>query len=596
VPNVALQGGEQVMRIAMDSDLFNINSLSILRPPEAPEGDFYVSPSGDDDGLGTLQAPFRTLERARDAVREINDHMDRDLLVYLRGGRYEQAATLTFDSRDSGTNGHEVIYRAYPGESPSISGGRIITGWTPHQNGIVKAPAQGMRFRQFYVGGLRAVRARTPNAGAFNRLITWNESADAVGVRIDSSQLDTGWDLSRTEMVIYKHWNQSRMRVESHSISGGHADIVLRSPERYVERLIAWPNRENNQVYYFENSLDFLDEPGEWFVDIDADQVYYMPRHGEDLQILTAIIPALERLVEVRQARHIAFEGLFFEHTGWTTPDDEGFIGIQAASYRVLDTGASIPAGIYLESTSHVRFERNVFRHMGGVGVELAFGTYRNEFVGNVFTDIASNAISIYTWLSNRNPDDENQKSRGDVIRNNYVTGIAQDYSGGVGIFASYTDGVVIEHNEIAELPYTGISVGWGWTSASTALKDNVVRYNHIHHVMQFHDDGAGIYTLSRQPGTLIERNHVHDIIRSPWADSYEIAALYLDEQTDGLTMRHNVIHGLSGDAVLVVKFHQAGDDNTVHDNGEGIADEQSIMSQAGLEPAYESIKRLVDN
>ena len=93
--------------------------------------DYYVSPGGSDTNPGTEIQPFATLARARDAVRTVNGAMASDITVYLRGGTYQLPDTLVLDQTDSGTNGHYVVYKAYSGERPSISGGRRSPGGLP---------------------------------------------------------------------------------------------------------------------------------------------------------------------------------------------------------------------------------------------------------------------------------------------------------------------------------------------------------------------------------------------------------------------------------------------------------------------------------
>ena len=90
---------------------------------------FHVSPQGSDSNPGTEQQPFRTIERARDAVRSNTEDMAQNIVVYLRGGTYNIDRTLVFDHRDSGKNGYTVVYRNYENESPIISGGQKIGGW-----------------------------------------------------------------------------------------------------------------------------------------------------------------------------------------------------------------------------------------------------------------------------------------------------------------------------------------------------------------------------------------------------------------------------------------------------------------------------------
>jgi len=100
--------------------------------------ELYVSPGGNDDATGTEEAPLKTLHKARDKVREINDGND-DIIVYLRGnvggGYHFLDSTLRLDQRDGGKNGRSVTYTAYAGEAPVISGGMRIEGWTVHDQG-----------------------------------------------------------------------------------------------------------------------------------------------------------------------------------------------------------------------------------------------------------------------------------------------------------------------------------------------------------------------------------------------------------------------------------------------------------------------------
>jgi len=562
-------------------------TLGLLAATGLQANPFYVAPNGNDANPGTEAQPFRTIERARTAVRAATASQTGDITVFIRGGRYELNETLRFDGNDSGRNGHRVIYRAFPGETPSISGGRRVTGWTHFRDGIFRAPSPVPAYRQLYVNGQRGVRARTPNSN-FHRLIRWDGDKT---IRIPGHLIHNWSNLNEVEMVVMKHWNHSRFRIGSFHRSGDTASVVPREPERSVEWIVQWPNREGNEPFFFENSLDFLDAPGEWYLHKGQQQVYYMPRPGEDINNAEIIVPRLERVLEIRGASNLQFIGLTFEHTNWTAVDNEGFVGIQAGGYRVLTTGMKIPSGITLENTQNVRLERNVVRNFGNGGIELHSGTFRTEVIGNAVADVGGNGIAIYTLLSNRNPPDH-IRSRGDIIRNNFITRAGQDYPGTVGIFASYTAGMIVEHNEITDLPYTAINMGWGWTNQDTGTRDNVIRYNRIHNVVNLLDDGAGIYTLSKQSGTLIEENHIHNMVRNPWAGYYEIAGLYLDEQSEGITMRNNVVQNLSG--VLVWKQNRANT-NWVHTNGNSIPNQQNIINRAGLEPAFREIRNGVN-
>lgn len=209
-------------------------------PPNAPtnlqivEGSpattFHVSPAGSDTKPGTSALPFRTIERARDAVRAINGSMTSDILVYVHDGVYELPTTLVFDQTDSGTNGFRVVYVAAPGERPVLSGGQGITGRLPVENGIYKASVGTLRFRQLYVNGVRGVRARAPNVGDYYQLRSWDTANRRV--EIASNEIANWQRLNQVEMVIQKHWYQNNLRVASFSVSRSSAFVVPAEPER----------------------------------------------------------------------------------------------------------------------------------------------------------------------------------------------------------------------------------------------------------------------------------------------------------------------------------------------------------------------------
>jgi hypothetical protein len=115
-----------------------------------------------------------------------------------------------------------------------------------------------------------------------------------------------------------------------------------------------------------------------------------------------------------------------------------------------------------------------------------------------------------------------------------------------VGIWAGVTEATRIEHNEVHDLPYSGISVGWSWNPDPTACRDNTIAHNHVHHVMKTLVDGGGIYTLGAQPGTVVRGNRIHDLKRGPWAErGGPIYGLYLDQGSKGFRIEDNVIRNV---------------------------------------------------
>ena len=558
---------------------------------------FYVSPEGDDNGSGTQAAPFRTIDRARTAVRAIAAGMAGDITVNLRGGQYVLANTLAFDSQDSGANGFNVIYRAYPGEIPIVSGGQRILNWTPAGGSLFRASVGTLRFRQLFVNGKRAIRARTPDAGSYWEVRNW----DIGGRRLEVADDEIGnWQRrNQAEMVILgRGVNQSNLRVGSVSFSGSSAFITPSEPERTRIFQQVYPPKDQFRPYYFENAFELLDSPGEWYLNTDTNEVYYWPRPGEDLSIDQVFAPRLEKIVSVvgtlaAPVHHLQFRGIAFEHSTWLVPSSEGYVGDQASivfteplpddeisSYP----GHRLPAGVHVEAAHTIRFERNIFRHMGASALNLYRGVNDAEVIGNVILDVSGSGISVDLNLEG-NPTDQRKISRRPRLTNNYIAETGRDYYQTVGIMLGYTDAAVVEHNELKDMPYSGISVGWGWENAASALQNNVVRYNRIQDVLKFMSDGGGIYTLSRQPGTLIAENHVHDIVRTGVQGGFNMSGIYLDEGSSQITVRDNVLLN-TADRKL---FTNGNGPNNQFINNDGSS--PSVIANAGLEPAYADIR-----
>jgi hypothetical protein len=142
---------------------------------------------------------------------------------------------------------------------------------------------------------------------------------------------------------------------------------------------------------------------------------------------------------------------------------------------------------------------------------------------------------------------------------------------------------ITIEHNEVFNVSYTGISLGWGWTRAPNVMLKNVVRANHIHRVATRMSDTAGVYTLSAQPWTMIRDNYVHDIEMSPYVhDPEHWFYLYLDEGSSFIIVSNN---WCSAERFLA---NSNGPGNIWTNNGPHVS--ASVKTEAGLQPAFKHL------
>ncbi len=527
--------------------------------------EFFVATDGSDANPGTREKPFATLERARDAVRELKRKrggLDRDVTVLIRGGTYRLKEPLVFGPEDSGTGKFSISYAAAPGEKPVFSGGRVIAGWKKGEGElwtaeVPEAKAGAWYFRELFVNGRRAQRARAPNAGFFRVVKAGPDNR--TGFAFAKGDLRAFRNIGDAEIVFLHDWSVSRVRVAAVDEAAGTvrlADPIGCSSADFFS--IA--GFEPHPRYYLENAPELLDSPGEWYLDRGTGVLSYRPLPGEDMTKAEAVAPVLERLLavegkpgEAESVRGLRFEGLGFMHCAFPLPE-HGYAEIQAGFHEVRPnpekkwTNRSTPAAVALRNASGCVFERCEFAHLGGSGVSVEGRSEGNRIAGCRVHDVGGNGIMV--GETGNKPE---LLARNNTVANNLVHDCAALFHGCVGIWVGLTEGTVVAHNEIRDLPYTGVSVGWSWNTSPTQCAKNVVEANHIHDVMLMLSDGGGIYTLGRQPGTALRGNLIHGI--PPNAGRSGSNGMFLDEGSSEFVVENNAIYGV---AKASIRFHKA--------------------------------------
>jgi hypothetical protein len=247
-----------------------------------------------------------------------------------------------------------------------------------------------------------------------------------------------------------------------------------------------------------------------------------------------AIIPHADQLIVADGLSYVRFQGLVFAHSAWTTPNNNvGFPELQA-NVAILDTnwGSFMPAGaITLRSAHDVTFERNVFLHLGGAGIEI-MDSHDVTISGNHFTDISGNAIEF----GDRDVTAPPTLNHDCLIANNYVHDTPVEYQGGVGIFVGQAHNITVRNNEIDDLPYTGISIGWGnGVDVSAFAGNHQVHKNLVQRAMKHMCDGGSFYSNAMQSAS-----SVHDNVFL--AQQHGGSALYLDQWSAYYSAYNNVI------------------------------------------------------
>ena len=571
---------------------------------------FYASPSGSGSACSS-GAPC-SLTGARDRVRGSNGGMSGDIVVWVSDGTYNLASSLVLTGQDSGSNGYNVIWKA-SGSNAVLSGGQDITGWAvfnSSQNIYRANVGTSLNTRQVFVNGTRATRARgAQNPGGWSLTSSGYNAPDA---------LMSNWgNKSNIEIVNQKEWKSYRCSVDS--ISGN--SVTMQNP--------CWNNAQlhggfnMSGVSWIENALELLDTDGEWYLDRSAGFLYYKPRAGENMASVSVIAAKTETLLEIQgslgvPAHHIQFVGLNFRHNTWLRPSTaEGYADLQSgwhytgAGRTAFSNGdlSRTPGAVTVSNASNIRFERNAFRQTGGVALDFPTGNQSSTIIGNTFDDLSSSAIQIGettdVYLSAVSSDPRNRVSDM-VISNNTITRVGQEFFDGVGIAAGYVSAARITHNDISQVPYTAISVGWGWGQQTNyPMQSNIISYNVVFDFMKELNDGGGIYVLSKQPDSTISNNYVQQMTAGKSG-----GGIYLDNGTQNYTVSSNLVlavykwaavqdfgreainntlQGNYSDTTNISAWFAANtiSDNTLVSSGNLPVAAQNIVACAGLEPAY---------
>ncbi|MET8847000.1 RICIN domain-containing protein [Amycolatopsis sp. NPDC004625] len=581
-------------------------------PAHAATVTIAVAPTGNDTNPGTPDQPVATPARAQQLARA--QSAANDVVVQLAGGTYRLSAPLALTSADSGQNGHTVTWQAASGQTPVLSGGSQVTGWSVQDSGQniwVASVPQGADSRQLFVDGSLAPRASITLSRNDVQFTT-------SGMTITNSALNYLATLPQ----------QNRIEVESqNSFTDRYSPVDHVSGSSIVMQQPAWNN--NNWGYdtlakpfgggqlFLENSYSFLKTTGQWYLDPQAGKLYYKAPAGWAPASHDVELPRLTSLLQIsgsydNPVRNLAFKGLHFEHTTWLTPSTSvGYANQQTGTFLpaaasmpgdfltscqsgcrqfegARGSWAQAPAAVQVSAASGISFSDNTFTHLGQVA--LGIGNDANAHASgvglgassitvdhNTFTEVSGGGVIVGGVRTDaHHPSNAAMTNKDVTISNNTVTRVALDYREMAGILSTYATHTVITHNEVANLTYDGIDVGWGWGAndaggsqdyrnrglydyqpvytTPTTLRDTVVSYNRVHGTKKLMHDGGSIYNLSANPGSSIDHNHVYDNNRT--------VGLYLDEGSRYVTLSANVIQD-SG----VWAFTNANGSNNTNDS-----------------------------
>ncbi|MFG3228224.1 RICIN domain-containing protein [Kitasatospora sp. NPDC048194] len=572
--------------------------ISLAAPPSASaatQATYYVAPGGDDANPGTITAPFRTLQHARDVVRTVDGNMTGDINVLLRGGTYPVSSTIDFTSADSGTNGHRVVYSAYPGEQPVLDGGVQVTGWTQYSGNIWKATLnRDDKLRALYVNDKRVQMAsKTINsAGCYGTYSVtagqapwaWESGSQCDGSKYSLTDLPAiAANQDDVEIESVSTWNTAIVGVRQITTSSDGTNRVAQFQEPGAAIAQGSPYAgfvAGGGSHTITNAFEFLSQPGQFYFDKSTHTLYYDKSSTDDMTTAQVFAPNnLSTLIHVAgtsttdHARNITFSGLTIQHSDWNLVNVAGSVfrqgqqgnassnvyarqNFHAYTYRNVDLP---PAAVQIENADGIVLQGNTVQHTGADGITLANDVTNTQLTGNVTNDIGGSAITVghpqhvyigdYTSTNHEKyPVNVEGLCKNISITDNYLYDSAVLFQGSSPVSAYFTDTLDVEHNRIEKSPWAGITLGWGWWNfdgstnsvnpgnPTTTARNNTVKYNEIFDTMQVLGDSAPIYTLGSQPGTEISNNYIKGV---PAGHKY---GLHPDEGSAFINEHDNVL------------------------------------------------------
>ena len=526
-----------------------------------------LAPVADQAGNG----PVKTLGHALWMVNYMRQAgNDRPMTVYLMDDFYIPYAPLEIP------NG--VTITSW-GSRKRVVGGIKVEGWKKDQfNGVdcfsAKLPSRegGWHFTDFFVNGKRADITRYPEEGTLHVVAT-EEGRKGGHFAASHVSGSSKWvelkkedvaGLDRMEDAIfnfYHYWVDEHTPVESYD------PVTCRLTMAYRSRFSCTASYEENDhgavYYYLTNIPNAFCKPNHWYLDREQEVVYYIPEDiNADPAELEAWAPVHSQLFRIN-GDDVHFKNL---EIACSKGDYASMVALDEKLDFVFDSdiphGSDLqamcwaPGAIAYKNAARCSIENCWIHGLGVHAIEIGKGCNNIYICNNRIDDICASAVKVDGADA---AGDAALAARDCRINGNHIFNCGVRYESSCGIVVINGNNIEIADNEVHDMKYSGISVGFEWGFVPSATYGNRIMNNHVYNIGGPLSDLGGIYLLGPQKGTFVTGNRIHNVRRSV----YTGVGIYLDEGSSCVTVSDNVIYDIQDECI----FLNYGANNVVRNN-----------------------------
>ncbi|WP_405296764.1 right-handed parallel beta-helix repeat-containing protein [Algibacter sp. Ld11] len=543
---------------------------------------FFVATNGSDTNPGTKKRPFATINRAKMAIRGLSKK-DKDIVVYIRGGRYYMDKPIVFDELDSAKDGFKVTYKAYGGEKPVIIGGKPLSNWEKVSDGLFKTTVDinDDAFFHIYENGKRAFEARYPNKGYL--LGTKKEvKNNALDLSVNPEDIKPDFTFNnRSRIYLWpgNDWFSAFVPIAAVDKNEG---IISVSDTLHVTDI----NKRSPRRYYLTGIKEALDVPGEFYYDNENKELFYRPisENINDSEIIIPLVKSVIRLVgKNTPVKNITFSGIEFTISrfgAFFTETKKGTHGTNGWNEPANKEGL-----IYFENVNSCSLDNCLVSNAGYNGVSMVWNAQNNIIKNSEIKNCGFHAVLLSGYRAEfGSKADFNKKN---VITNNHLHHCGDLVGHGAGIFVWASGQNKLTNNEIHDMPRYGICVKghrWGGkfgdespikiNTGEIVTKDNkwdfihsrenFIAYNDIYQVSEDSEDNGIISFWGCGKDNVVYNNKLHDITNR--AVEGGTMAIYLDDATDFVQVENNIIYNINSGS-WIYPILAKGIHNTVINN-----------------------------